>query len=797
MPLRYIRSKVSGEDALNTVIATRAVIKEIADLLQFTPAKAAASILLMVFETIQSMQSNRSDCYRLASRCLSFLVDLKDAMEGNRETAPESLIKTLARFEKTLESIHRYMKTEAEHKWTRRLLRKRSIEDKLAEYNAALDDAIKSFQLATLINIHLELGSRSTPSRPKLTMSAENTTPLSGDVKTLVKQSSRIFLEDTRRTIGVPVPSSSPAPTFTVTHLLSSVEQDAAASEDGFKPIEDLISMMRSIHFASTASIIPVDTDVGTLVHRGFRRHNQSEFIIRSRSRAKAGWWADTLEGHLAGQKLLMKRYEGERDQATRNWVRDIKILQKLYHPNLPQMVGYSNDETPIPFILLANAQTRLPKVLILDSLQNLSLAKCARLLTSFYRATLHANYRIDAEQTLVMGLPPPDVDQWISYRSFGLAQSIQDLYLKMLPNDGKAKQPHEPEDLTGSVEMQRKINHLALLAHVLLPNSADLTLVSARLQSILGDDGENVDYYQTTKPVTLCQIRRAACDAYTQEHVWSQSAVPAHKYAVGDLGYVPRGCEFAEFTVLCNVLHDDYAEFNVAEDATGSNLVWDRMSGRRDELRSSVLPGGIRRWNIVVPPGTHHTKIVHESFVPTAYESWRFLLDHGKDLAMVHGVEPQDLILGTFLDLITATTVLNASPLFTVTRVGIDLRFRLQDFRQKHLPPFYQNPCYHPIIPRPPFQHPGVPFRPHVPFGRTRYQKHLPSTGPELQPSTLYLFTAMDKEHEPLWSEQPLYEPPPKGMEHPPLKPGCFTALPWTSGFLNYVQLHAEDFTD
>lgn len=75
------------------------------------------------------------------------------------------------------------MKIEADHKWKSRLLRKNSIEDALADHNAALDDATRSFQvgltcitawpqvyldtidmifrqIATLINIHLAVGDR-------------------------------------------------------------------------------------------------------------------------------------------------------------------------------------------------------------------------------------------------------------------------------------------------------------------------------------------------------------------------------------------------------------------------------------------------------------------------------------------------------------------------------------------------------------------------------------------------------------------------------------------------------------
>ena len=45
--------RLSGKDALNGLIATSSVTKEVADLLQFMPLKAAASLLLLVLETIQ------------------------------------------------------------------------------------------------------------------------------------------------------------------------------------------------------------------------------------------------------------------------------------------------------------------------------------------------------------------------------------------------------------------------------------------------------------------------------------------------------------------------------------------------------------------------------------------------------------------------------------------------------------------------------------------------------------------------------------------------------------------------
>ena len=78
-------------------------------------------------------------------------------------------------------------------------------------------------------------------------------------------------------------------------------------------------------------------------------------------------------------------------------------------------MVGYSNDETPTPFILLANGepfvyvlssyaaqsvvsvQTRLPQALLLDALKNANLARCAQVLLQFVSLSRVCMY-IDAD---------------------------------------------------------------------------------------------------------------------------------------------------------------------------------------------------------------------------------------------------------------------------------------------------------------------------------------------------------------------------------------------------------------
>lgn len=53
MPLRYVKKRLTAENALSVAIATTAVTRELADMTQFPPARAAAGLLLLIFQTIQ------------------------------------------------------------------------------------------------------------------------------------------------------------------------------------------------------------------------------------------------------------------------------------------------------------------------------------------------------------------------------------------------------------------------------------------------------------------------------------------------------------------------------------------------------------------------------------------------------------------------------------------------------------------------------------------------------------------------------------------------------------------------
>ncbi|KIK80863.1 hypothetical protein PAXRUDRAFT_15557 [Paxillus rubicundulus Ve08.2h10] len=58
---------------------------------------------------------------------------------------------------------------------------------------------------------------------------------------------------------------------------------------------------------------------------------------------------------------------------------------------------------------------------------------------------------------------------------------------------------------------------------------------------------------------------------------------------------------------------------------------------------------------------------------------------------------------------------------------------------------------------------------------------------------SIVYLFRSLSPSHEPYWSSSPMCALP--GADPPPLDRHFTYKIEYKTGFLNYVQLHAEDF--
>ncbi|KAI0037843.1 hypothetical protein FA95DRAFT_1568028 [Auriscalpium vulgare] len=91
----------------------------------------------------------------------------------------------------------------------------------------------------------------------------------------------------------------------------------------------------------------------------GFHRYHQSTVQLQRMNNRALGWFSGTAEGVVDGQKVLVKTYSGQDAMASKEqWEEEVRMLQRLFHANLPHLIGYSEDETPNPFILLQNVPT-------------------------------------------------------------------------------------------------------------------------------------------------------------------------------------------------------------------------------------------------------------------------------------------------------------------------------------------------------------------------------------------------------------------------------------------------------
>ncbi|CAL1697986.1 unnamed protein product [Somion occarium] len=690
-------------------------------------------------------------------------------MEGRWEDAPQALLNNISRLERTLESIHVTMLAEAEHKWHNRLLRKSTIEESIIAFNAELDDATRAFQV-----------SRPTSSISKRGCCCVDITAIK--VATLISihyavaGESRVVHRDINPSHRFAESSSMSEASDASLELVSSPISIRSTSLDSPRSYSDgyvLVSEPQSLE-ASISSAVP--TACG---HRGFRRYHRSEVHLKGRSKIKSGWWSGSNKAQVDGRNVLIKHYDGP----AKSWIRDVKILQNLYHPNFPQMIGYSDDETPTPFILLANVQLRLPEALVLDTIQRADLRTCVNMILRFYRDTLdaalymqrqlnlsdqklqdyveNASYRIDAENTLVMGLPPPEIDRWVSWRNYGLPHSIRQIYLKILPNSGYAQQPQNPGD-QGDLTVQRKVAHLAVLARALLSDLEEPRTLSDRLNLLLGDDeDEELEVDQCL--LSLRQIRMAAISANRHDHVWRPNTVPAYKFRVGDLGWIPAGRIFDEMTIICNVLDAKTAALEIKQTAIGWQGSWEGGFRTKQDLEPFLLPNDVHGWPVIVPAGTKQDlQVLHDESFTSLNDAWQFLLEHGKSLADAHKLKAEDLVL--------------------VTKAGTDQIFAVHDHR---ILPFQR--FAHPAFGH---QRPGFAQSPHLGGGH-QVMHHQIHNRPQL-PSILYLFSSLREGHVPVWSDSPMYKP---GTEPQLIR--CTASIGWVHGYVSYIQLHEDDFKE
>jgi len=342
-------------------------------------------------------------------------------------------------------------------------------------------------------------------------------------------------------------------------------------------------------------------------------------------------------------------------------------------------------------------------------------------------------------------------------------------------------------------------MSHLGMLLRSIFPGDAEATLVHARLKRLLHeDDDEEEDDFVDVSRVSLAQIRKAAISSNGHDYAWHNNRITSHKFSVGDLGYLPSDAEgnFSDsFVVICNVIQDQMVNVDVVANSLGEQGAWEGGLRKKQTLQPFCLPYNVHGWPVVATPGTkQELRVVHESFMKSSGAAWQFLLDKGKAIAQKNGVEAEDLVL--------------------ITRVGTDDDFMLHDFRAYQLPGAHMNihNNFHGrnngfAQNRPGFGHPGG-------FGfnhpghfqhQSMHMNHAPPGmvpafgGVSMAPLVFYLFSSPDKDHVPYWSESPVYQPLATGSSPPSFSPQiagkCSGTIGRSLGYIDYVQLHAEDF--
>ncbi|KAG1823056.1 hypothetical protein EV424DRAFT_1487549 [Suillus variegatus] len=769
MPLRFIRMKKPGIDIdpLQAAIPTTTFARDLMATMQFPPASAAVAVLLLILQTIQNIQVNKSACDRLARRAAQILIDIDEQMRGRYHEAPEALLRNLERFESTLISIHQFMRKLADSKWSDRFLRKLSIDDALVEYMRMLDEAAQAFQLATLINIHLAVSSlRGNTASNATAERVIDAPPPPAYHEVLNKPDSVIEI----RSPGIGdaaecIVAESDLPVTAGGEPLSPPEKRFT---DHYLPAELLSLTLEDDH------------GVSNKFHCVFWLAHASYTTLVSTISPVRGYLARPVS--VAGRM----KYDDDKDNAYSKWLRDVKMLQNLYHPNLPQMLGFSDERAPTPFILLANVQTQSPQALVRKMLCSPSLGTSIELMLRFYRdladtamyvqrqLSLDENkvqdfieassLRVDSLKTLVVGLPPPQDGEWYTARNYGLAHTLLDACLRMLPNNGRVTYSYDRGEEFVTEEMQKKINHLITLARALLPSGRQSPVLPTQLKALIEETESK------TPSLTLRQIRDLTWNAEgAHGHTWYERNVPADKFSVGDISYIPVAGDFGSFVLLSNVIKDGKAALSLSQRSHGEHWCWEHIPIHRQPLQAYELPEAVAGWPVAVPPYSQiDVVVVHEVYLSSVKDAWQYLLRNGKCHAADGGIRPEDLIL--------------------VTHVGTHQDFYVRDFRSK--PCMLQTHVANPQFAANQFHHQDRHgFHQPPGFG---LQNHGVSFNQLALPAVVYLLTSLDANHEPHWSPSPVCLPK---VSRQPLARHFTTKTGRKTGFLNYVQLHAEDF--
>lgn len=84
------------------------------------------------------------------------------------------------------------------------------------------------------------------------------------------------------------------------------------------------------------------------------------------------------------------------------------------------------------------------------------------------------------------------------------------------------------------------------------------------------------------------------AIKAKKHNHTWRPNTIPAHRFRVGDVGWVPPGKEFKDMEVFCNVLDNKMAKLDVKESALGWQGAWVGGFREKRDMKPIIFPNNI-----------------------------------------------------------------------------------------------------------------------------------------------------------------------------------------------------------
>ncbi|KZV65276.1 hypothetical protein PENSPDRAFT_655938 [Peniophora sp. CONT] len=730
------KRRTTGHTGLDMAVQITSMSATISQLVPIPALSIATSTILAIIDIVAEVKANKAECTRLAWRSSRMLIELARHMEGKWATAPPALASNIREFEQTLSVIHEFMSSASDASWLKRLMGKSTIEDNILDMNLRLDAAAQSFQIASLIEIHHALGG--------LAILRSTTEPIPGQEK-------------------MPLPDPAAPTSFTVVQRM----------EDDHIPLSQEPTDEHFRQDVEVADFLGDIADISKDKH-GFNIYHQAEVRIGRAHRRGVGWFSETADAQVNGQRLTVKRY-GSSKQDMHQWVRDVKILRQLFHANIPQLVGYSDGQASVPFVLLSNGPTKDVGSYAQSLLKNESLAKCAVSFLDVYRDILSAathvqqqltltddalqdfvegaTYTVDSNNNVLMGLAPPK-DGWHTFRSYNLCESLVDRALKYLKNLSDLEQSKAAGSIARTASVGRTRQLLALLK-ALLPSPADAPQLPAELEDML-EDGEP----------ELADLRQLALASGRHGHTWCERC-PTGTAALGDYGVlIDHEKGFESFQTLGNVFADESdAILESIKEVDGELLRWGASVGPpdREQAKPYLLPGELEEWPIVLMPQGRATVFTRrQERLMCVNDAWNYFLKHAPTLADRHGVPTYSLLL------ITRTLSIN-------------------DFQV-----FDRSP--------PPLPRPGMPnamVHHHVPhaahFGsRTAPGFGSPFGSPMAAPNLVYLFTSGRQDIVPYLTDDPMGRPRPQSTRS---TSWCFSCSSgWPVDYVDYIQLDKED---